>query len=785
MDADTKQIEVILQLREQPWVNWKSEKRNGRLTKIPYRSGTDKQASSTDPATWSSYEAAFNAMQNGHGYSGLGTVFTDDKPYSGVDLDDCINEMGTIASWAAEIITSLDSYTEVSPSGTGVKIWVKGKLPQGNRCRRKIETGEVEMYSRGRYFTVTSQHLEGTPTKINDRNTELNDLYLRVFKDQLSTKTHSTNNTSTGFTGDDTALIEKARNAKNGAKFKKLFDDGDLSGHGDDHSSADAALLSILAFWTGCSPDSMERLFSKSALGQRDKWTDRQDYRNRSIKAAIDRCSDDYHGTEPWPEIIPLDEEFIPSLPDNPPEAIRDLYDYCLSVAEHVQIDPGAVFFLALAFLASASGGKLEVQTNGTHTEKCNLFAVPLASTGHRKTAVFRELLRPIAEMESMLRQQEEPTLLKNRSKKKSLEKKLAEIEKSLAKLGCDNTRELETKREAICEEIANFAGQLWPTTCIIKDATPTAVVQQAARNNGQLLITGDEGGMMQMFDGKFDSTAAPDNGIILNGYDGGSYEDYRVGRDSFRIDAANFSIGLIFQEVVFTKMKNYDYLDKTGFIPRLCLIKAQNRLGGRTRRSPKIDLGLQEAYCDKIKELFAYRPGQETVLTLSSDADEVAEAIWQSIEPKLKDPDRIVGWLAKHYGRIARIAGILHSWCHSDLAWNEGQRVISGEIMAYATKLGFYLEDHAELVIRGMARHDDLYQAKRVLEAIRGHDGRIIRTRWILRKLMAARGSIRRTADLADALELLELHGYIRPRGGLSAQTGVPREYEVRPENE
>src|SRR5262245_59180889 len=97
-----------------------------------------RSASTTDPATWTTFVAAVAALRaNPSRVAGVGFVFTRDDSYVGVDIDDCRDPAtGEIADWAQSIINDLDSYAEVSPSGTGVKIWVKGELP-GDGSGRK------------------------------------------------------------------------------------------------------------------------------------------------------------------------------------------------------------------------------------------------------------------------------------------------------------------------------------------------------------------------------------------------------------------------------------------------------------------------------------------------------------------------------------------------------------------------------------------------------------------------------------------------------------------------
>ena len=85
---------------------------------------------------------------------------------------------------------------------------------------------------------------------------------------------------------DDDVVLERARSAKNGARFRALFDEGGLCGYATD-SEADQALSNLLAFWTRRDREQMDRLFRRSAR-MRDKWN-RQDYRDRTIGRALDR----------------------------------------------------------------------------------------------------------------------------------------------------------------------------------------------------------------------------------------------------------------------------------------------------------------------------------------------------------------------------------------------------------------------------------------------------------------------------------------------------------------
>ncbi len=148
---------VPTELRACPqWVGWQWEWRHGKWTKVPINPKTGRRADSTVRATWGHFEQALAYMQ-AHDLPGIGFVFSVDDSYAGVDFDKCVDTAtGEVAPDRLAMILALDSYAEYSPTGTGVKVFLKGKLP-GER-RKNTELG-IEMYDSGRFFTVTGHHL--------------------------------------------------------------------------------------------------------------------------------------------------------------------------------------------------------------------------------------------------------------------------------------------------------------------------------------------------------------------------------------------------------------------------------------------------------------------------------------------------------------------------------------------------------------------------------------------------------------------------------------------------
>lgn len=254
------------------WVAWAYQGKK----KVPINPHTLNPAKTNDPSTWSTYE---HASQVAGEHSGVGFVFHSNDPFTGVDLDHCVDpQTGEISLWASEIVEQLDSYTEVSPSGTGMKIWVRGEKP-GTKCR----TGNVEVYDQERFFTFTGNVVRDV--EVADRQHELNQLYKNLFPDVDKPQPQA--NPS----GQDEHLLAVARNER-GGEFARLYDAGDTSKYGS-ASSADYRLCVKLVFYFGDDPERIERLFSGSALASRKKWA-RADYRSGTITAAIRSTSARY-----------------------------------------------------------------------------------------------------------------------------------------------------------------------------------------------------------------------------------------------------------------------------------------------------------------------------------------------------------------------------------------------------------------------------------------------------------------------------------------------------------
>jgi len=277
-------IPALLRKRDH-WAVWRGEwnRAKNKYDKHICQVGGFFQASPTDPAHWTSFEHAFAAYETGR-YHGLAFALTLDDGIVGFDVDHARHPLnGAIPGFIRDLIAGLDTYTEISPSNTGLRAFAFGKLPDG-KGRVKDKLGhyreiKLEIYA-AHFFNVTGHRLARSPATIKSRQRAINAIMEEYFPKPVAVPAPMQANTQ-ALSIDDSAVIEIACRACNGAAFSALYYDGDTSKHGCDPSSADLALLSYIAFYSG-NTEQNERLFTASALGQRDKWTTRLDYRSEA-----------------------------------------------------------------------------------------------------------------------------------------------------------------------------------------------------------------------------------------------------------------------------------------------------------------------------------------------------------------------------------------------------------------------------------------------------------------------------------------------------------------------
>lgn len=165
---------IPIDLKERPqWVCWDWSWRETYWGKPPLSPVTKGGAFEGDPATWSSFEQAL-AFAHHNGLPGVGYVFSKDDPFAGVDIDHCRDpDTSEVERDALSVVSTLYSYSEISPSRNGLHIVIRGNLEEGFDRSKKVLP---ERFDQDHYFTMTGMHVPGTPQAILPREKELRSL---------------------------------------------------------------------------------------------------------------------------------------------------------------------------------------------------------------------------------------------------------------------------------------------------------------------------------------------------------------------------------------------------------------------------------------------------------------------------------------------------------------------------------------------------------------------------------------------------------------------------------
>lgn len=300
------------------WVCWKYEwKVNqagaGKWTKVPYQY-TGSAASSTDPTTWTSFAVVKLVA---HVFDGIGYMVAVGEDIVMFDFDRVIGHDGTLNPLAAEMIKSLDTYTEQTPSGVGLHAYAFGQKP-GESCKTIIAKGTehafvFEMYEHSRYLTFTGWHVEGTPETVERRDAEIAAVYHRAFPAPEPKPRELTGSRGAAPELSDEEVLRRRREDGGHEKFIARYDRGEYLIGPDgqpDLSGTDYSLIGMLRFYTQ-DADQIERLMRRSQL-VRDKWDEPRPggtYLTFSIANALEGDFETY----PGPATAALDETGTPA----------------------------------------------------------------------------------------------------------------------------------------------------------------------------------------------------------------------------------------------------------------------------------------------------------------------------------------------------------------------------------------------------------------------------------------------------------------------------------------
>lgn len=294
MDEIANPMQELMNMRI--WFLWRKEMDGDRINKIPFAAGGG--ATGTNEKyrrTWVTYDEAVTAMKK---QSAASVGFVIPQGYFFLDIDHC----ALTDPFVQVLLERFNSYAERSVSGGGIHIYGKcdfeklptysdknGNLRLNKAYYMKNPNNHLELYVGG----LTNRFAAYTGDVILNELLKESTASVLITLDKNMRKSEKTNY-SKKRDGNRTSfdIVCNLGKQKNGEKFKKLYDDGDISGYGS-HSEADAALCAMIAFRTGPDPTAIDNIFRSSAL-YRDKW-ERDDYREATIATGIDACHGTFH----------------------------------------------------------------------------------------------------------------------------------------------------------------------------------------------------------------------------------------------------------------------------------------------------------------------------------------------------------------------------------------------------------------------------------------------------------------------------------------------------------
>ena len=284
------------------------DEKRGKDTKVPLNPKTGTKAMSNNPKTWGSFQDALDGI-NKFGFSGLGFMFSN-SPFLGIDIDGVSEDIekfnnGNTDNIISEFMESLETYTEYSPSGTGIHLIAKGDLPpQG---RRK---GNVEMYTEGRFFTVTGNNIGDYGIKdVTETVRPLHGKYIGGSQELPIPKKVDMSDLVLY----ENDILDAILRSKQADTFKAIYS-GNWQQFYTSQSEADMGFCNMLAFWCRCDISLMDNIFRSSGL-YREKWDRKQNgstYGAITLSKAVRDCNKVYE-----PQNVKKDEKYLISIEDN------------------------------------------------------------------------------------------------------------------------------------------------------------------------------------------------------------------------------------------------------------------------------------------------------------------------------------------------------------------------------------------------------------------------------------------------------------------------------------
>jgi Protein of unknown function (DUF3987)/NrS-1 polymerase HBD domain len=795
------------------WVCWKYEQRDGRTTKIPKNPSTGRNANTADTTTWGTFDEAVAAAER-HNFDGIGFVFTKDDPYVGIDIDDCLAADSCIPP---ELQKTIDffrcSYCEISPSGKGVKLIVRGSLPTENTGRK---TRDFEAYQYGRFFTITGNCPFGVSTPIQDCSDLLQGWYAKVFPQDEDSDIAVFATVDCRVSSDE--IIKKAK--ADDPRFDELFA-GDQSSCDNDHSSADLAFCIRIAHWTGPDPVRIDEVFRESELC-REKW-ERADYRRRTIQKAITSAAKGggFHDWRPTEEVffdviawtesegfwssvtaesrpandvvstvsvspVPWNEPLELRLTDPPKICSDDLHpvirDFACAVSAFTETPLELAALAQLGVLATCCQGKCVVQGPNGYTEPLCLWTCTVLGSGNRKSEVLRLVAAPLRTWEKNMQTTMDPVRREAESRRKTVEKQIDHLRKESAKKTGDDVGVWQQQIATMESEMSVVPS--FPRL-VSDDCTPEKIAILMQENGERMSVISDEAGIFDIMGGRY-SRGVPALDLYLQSHSGTPVTVDRVSRESILLAEPCLSLVVTVQPLVLRNMVSNSTFAGRGLLARHLFAVPVSTIGYRRHSEEPLSTEAILRWKAAVDAMLDFgedsRDAPSPALVLSSDAAKLYRDETQQNEVEMRPEGRWgedVAWPAKYMGAILRTAGIFHIAEQVTKGCAPIDVHISGETMRFAIRLLRKIKEHSYFALMQFDRKTGGRLTVKIANWICEHPAaNQFRRRDVQRELCGGR----MCEDLDGALNVLVEHNWIRPLVIKPAGPPSKTQFEVNP---
>jgi hypothetical protein len=388
------------------WIRWQLEVVNGRATKVPYRVD-GRKAAATRPEDWADYQTAVTGTtidSNG------GVGFVVNGGIVGFDLDGCRNpETGEIAPWADSIVDALNCYTEYTPSGFGLRVWVRGELPGTDKVFN-LDTSvgfgdkvKIEVFTNSRYFTVTGESYFEESGEVEER--DLIAVYQMLHEIRGKHPAPTTRKDSAADVGEATKIELLGTFGTN--KYD-IFMRGEIESREPfvlsnrigrlaypSQSEADLGFCTVLAIKYEGDAEKIDEEFRKSAL-YRPKW-DRPDYSMNTIAKAVESAGRIKANSVPVLATVensvppPTDESTDP-IPPFDPSVMNGIYKKFVNIVTRgTTMAPQFVYAIAKTVVGARMAGKVKFE-NLDVEPRC--YTALIGETGSGKGEAWRRVFQ-------------------------------------------------------------------------------------------------------------------------------------------------------------------------------------------------------------------------------------------------------------------------------------------------------------------------------------------------------------------------------------------------------